>query len=138
MRASPSSPRWHRIGLNLRLSAPLGAMAGLFLLSAIPGDPGEVPSGRLASALAWTPPAVQNSLHIPAFAVLAWSWFLALAPWFRRTVVLLAGTGLTVAYAGLDEWHQAFVPGRFSSATDWVADGIGAVLAAVLYARFGK
>lgn len=37
------------------------------------------------------------------------------------------------AYGASDEWHQSFVPGRFSDVGDWLADTIGAVLAVALY-----
>jgi VanZ family protein len=44
----------------------------------------------------------------------------------RATVAALA---VTVIYAALDELHQARVPGRHASVLDWVADGVGAVIA---------
>jgi len=47
--------------------------------------------------------------------------------------------GVVVAvslYGVTDEWHQSFVPGRASSAADWVADTLGAAVAAGLYARW--
>jgi VanZ family protein len=34
----------------------------------------------------------------------------------------------SVAYGALDEWRQAFVPGRFTSLADLLADGLGAAL----------
>ena len=39
---------------------------------------------------------------------------------------------LTLVFAGLDEWHQAFVPSRDASAFDVLADACGATLMAVL------
>jgi VanZ family protein len=45
-------------------------------------------------------------------------------------VVLIAAV-LTSLYGVTDEFHQAFVPGRDSSALDWVADTTGGVMAAV-------
>lgn len=43
---------------------------------------------------------------------------------------------LTVSFCSLygvsDEWHQSFVPGRDSSYKDWIADTVGAIIAAYL------
>ncbi len=44
----------------------------------------------------------------------------------------LATLMIAVAYAGLDEWHQSFVPVRKASARDVAIDALGAVLAQVL------
>ena len=37
------------------------------------------------------------------------------------------------AFGASDEWHQSFVPGRFSDVGDWMADTFGAALAVMLY-----
>lgn len=42
---------------------------------------------------------------------------------------------LTVAYAGLDEWHQSFVPGRSSCLRDVLVDSLGALIS-LLICRF--
>ncbi|MFA6211369.1 MAG: VanZ family protein [Candidatus Obscuribacterales bacterium] len=39
---------------------------------------------------------------------------------------------LTINFAVLDEWHQSFVPGRTSSATDVLWDSCGAAAACLL------
>jgi VanZ family protein len=51
----------------------------------------------------------------------------------------LATLAIAVAYAGLDEWHQSFVPLREARLRDVAIDAFGAVLAQVLvwfYAKF--
>ena len=116
-----------------RLLWPLLYMGLLFGLSAIPGKtPDQDPEG-MARSLAWVPPSLQNLLHLPAFGLLAWLWFHVLAPHLPLRGALALGVSLTVGYALADEWHQAYVPGRFPSATDVLADSLGAVLAAGLY-----
>jgi VanZ family protein len=57
------------------------------------------------------------------------SWLLAwaltrrpLAPWRVTALVLLA----CAVAAGLDEWHQAHVPGRVADPVDWLLDVLGA------------
>ena len=37
------------------------------------------------------------------------------------------------AYAGSDEWHQLWVPGRESDLLDWAADTVGAAVGSVGY-----
>lgn len=118
---------------------PLAFSAGLFTLSSIPfgTDPdGNVP---LLAVFALVAPSMQNLLHVPAFAILAWLWFRALEPLVIPLSIMLAvGLGLTLGYALVDEWRQAFVPGRYPSATDLVADGIGALVSTWFYrARHG-
>ena len=34
---------------------------------------------------------------------------------------------LSILYGASDEWHQTFVPGRFATLADWVADALGSV-----------
>jgi VanZ family protein len=45
---------------------------------------------------------------------------------------------ITVGYAGLDEWHQSFVPLREPSVRDVMIDGTGALLAQVLVWAYAK
>jgi VanZ family protein len=43
---------------------------------------------------------------------------------------------ISILYGASDEWHQTFVPGRFATFADWVADVlgvIGGVLGVYLY-----
>lgn len=45
---------------------------------------------------------------------------------------------IAVTYAGLDEWHQSFVPQRDPRVRDVVIDAIGALLAQVLVWVYAK
>jgi VanZ family protein len=45
---------------------------------------------------------------------------------------------IAVAYAGLDEWHQSFVPLREARVRDVVIDATGALLAQVLVRAYAK
>ena len=40
---------------------------------------------------------------------------------------------LTTIYGLFDEYHQYFVPGRYSTVGDWLADVLGAVVFIVIY-----
>lgn len=84
-------------------------------------------------ALTPTPPPVPSLdsdkvQHILAFVVLAAGGTLSLGPGRGRTtaVVLLA-----LAYGGLIEIVQGWVPGRSPEWADWLADGLGALLGLV-------
>jgi len=111
------------------LALTFGYMAGIYWLSSIPGDIDPEEAG-LYGIIAWTPPAVQNLLHIPLFGILAWLWWRSLGAWNMRH-----GSGLTAAFilaAGFgvfDEWHQLHVPGRYASFTDISLNCAGVVLA---------
>jgi len=41
-------------------------------------------------------------------------------------------------FGASDEWHQSFVPGRSMEFADWVADTLGAAVAAFGYARWSR
>lgn len=118
----------------LRLLWPCLLMAALFASSSVPGEVSGQEPDTMTWLVARVAPGVQNLLHVPAFGLLAWLWFRALSPRCSPRATLAAGVGLTLAYALVDEWHQAHVPGRFPSAADLAADGLGAVLAAGFHA----
>ncbi len=47
----------------------------------------------------------------------------------------------SILYGASDEWHQTFVPGRFATLADWVADVLGSVagvLGVYLYYRSSR
>ena len=44
-----------------------------------------------------------------------------------------AAYALGIAYGASDEWHQSFVPGRFSDVADWAADAAGVLVAVAFY-----
>lgn len=106
---------------------PLSVMIGLYVISSIPGEPPDDPT-IIHAVFSWFPPTVHNILHIPAYAVLAWTLcrclFPYLHPWVGLPlVVMIAGT-----YGALLEWHQFDIPGRYASLTDVVLNFIGAVI----------
>ena len=75
-------------------------------------------------------PGIDKLVHAVLYGVLA---FLALrASWERtRGWRLVAATLLGVlCFAALDEWHQAFVPGRSADPLDLLADAVGALAGA--------
>ena len=66
--------------------------------------------------------------HAAEYAILALLLFRGL-PASSRTIKTVIAFGLAVLYAGSDEIHQAFVPGRFGNGTDVLIDSWGALIA---------
>ena len=73
-------------------------------------------------------------MHLAAYGILGLLLLLSLKQWHKRlswkTVWLI--TLATTLYGLSDEIHQSFVPGRYPSLGDIVADGLGGFLAVVL------
>jgi VanZ family protein len=97
-------------------------MGIIFYLSAQPDLP-HPDSG-------WVDLAVSSAAHIFLFAVLA---ALMARAWGNRTRALWLVGILAMAYALLDELHQAFVPGRHPDFLDLVCDGLGVLLGLLVY-----
>lgn len=83
----------------------------------------------------WQVDPVSWTAHFGEYAVLALLFWQALrqgprlSPWAAPLAF-----GLAVLYAISDEWHQFYVPGRYSDGRDVLVDAAGA-LAALLLAR---
>lgn len=68
--------------------------------------------------------------HVMTFALIGGAFALATGTrGWRRAICCVAGAVLAGA---LDEWHQAYLPGRNASWIDLLADGVGGLLAAAL------
>lgn len=52
---------------------------------------------------------------------------------FCRTNYAIVSIMIGIGYGLIDEWHQAYVPGRYSSVSDWVADGLGIIVFVLLF-----
>ena len=69
---------------------------------------------------------VRKTAHMTEYFLLAVSVSFPLYVYRLRGWKLLLAAGLfCVAFAGLDEWHQSFVPGRTPSPRDVLIDRIG-------------
>jgi VanZ family protein len=77
--------------------------------------------------------------HGAAFAALAAAVGLWISPafWKRRSFLALLLAGLIgSAYGAVDEVHQYFVPDRYSTFWDWLADTLGAFFGAAAMLLF--
>ena len=86
-------------------------------------------------------PGGDKTAHLAAYAIMA--ALFARAFWFGTAwtprSLFIAAASVSIGYGAFDELHQYFVPGRFASIGDWVADAAGAVLGTLafyLLARF--
>jgi VanZ family protein len=80
-----------------------------------------------------------KGLHVGGYALLALLFARAFrregAGWLVTTVAAIVFTSL---YGASDEWHQLFTPLRDSDIRDWLADTLGAVIGAFVYAAAAR
>jgi VanZ family protein len=105
-------------------------MIAICALSSVPNVPGE--PGLPHAPLQWVEDVVRGAAHLIEFGVLAALVRRAL----RCSGEVGRGTLLaavwSLAYAAVDEVHQAFVAGRTCSVSDWALDALGVVLGLLL------
>jgi len=116
---------------RLSIVFPIVTMAGLFLISSVPGqispdDP------EVFQIFQWVPATIQNVLHIPAYAVLAFAWRWCLNGWMPTRSAVLATFVICLSYGLFEEYYQSFIPGRYASLTDILFNGIG-VLVGIMF-----
>lgn len=99
-----------------------------FLLQILVGTFGFHPSAELWETLHH---ALRKTAHFSEYAILAalWCWALPPGRWRWMGAWLVA-----TLYAGSDEWHQRFVPGRGPSVADVAIDSLGAATSTILLA----
>ena len=80
-------------------------------------------------------PSVSDKLiHLVCFAGLGffWTWWFKQEAWIQKPLKhILLVTLIVAAYGIVDEIHQYFVPGRYASALDWLADVAGGFLGGI-------
>jgi VanZ family protein len=138
MSFSARAARYARVTPSkLHVALPLLFMAVLYWLSSLPVTPTHDPA--LYGLFNRMPSSVQNALHVPAYAALAWAWYWVLGAWLRVPGArAISACAIASAYGVFDEWHQSFVPGRYASLTDFTLDVAGVVLGIWLAAWIGS
>ena len=79
---------------------------------------------------------INDLLHIPAYALLAWLWCAQINGWAGRRmtlVPLLAGCAGAVGFGALMEVLQHVIPGRVGSMKDLAFNSVGAAAAGVVF-----
>ena len=116
-----------KISFALRLTMTLVMLILIVIVSVVPGQaqPGDSIFVWLASA---TPTPLQKSLHVIAYAVLAFLCMWTLDDIESRPIRITAALAITITTGALLEWYQIFVPGRFGTVTDAILNAVGAIL----------
>lgn len=113
----------------LRMVPMILVMGTIFYLSHQPGDSLYLPPM----------PGIDKLAHLLVYGVLAAATLFALDErWkaVRSWSLVLVTTTLCLVYGITDEIHQSFVPGRYPSLEDLLADGAGAILVCVVWLRW--
>ena len=108
---------------KIRLVPMLIVMGVIFLLSHQPGDSSYIPSFI---------PGFDKVAHMIVYGVLAATILYGLEVLLKKartSVLFLVTVTICILYGIGDEFHQSFIPGRFASTADLVADTLGAVTA---------
>ncbi|MFH1307321.1 MAG: VanZ family protein [archaeon] len=71
--------------------------------------------------------------HLVIFFILGFFLLISLLGGKKKYLILCLGILAAVFYALLDEIHQFFVPGRYSSISDVLVDSLGIIYAAMIY-----
>lgn len=129
---------WNAPVTAVSLAYPLVLMAFIFLTSSIPAT--EQPADlSLTGFIAWIPPSLQNTLHVPVYSLLAMLICRALGLWaLPETVAGFIAFTIAAMYGLIDEWHQLTVPGRYATAADVTLNTAGAALGVWLHRRLTK
>ncbi|MBD1383224.1 VanZ family protein [Metabacillus arenae] len=110
--------------------APLAYMVFIWILSSLPSD-----------AIINTPFSfdhlMKESLHLIEFGILYWLFAFAMCANRRlteKTNLLIAV--VSIAYGGIDEIHQSFVPYRTAAWIDLIKDAIGVLLSWIIVKKY--
>ena len=124
--------------LNKRLKRWLPLFVWVFLIFAFSSIP------QLSGNDVPIPEGFDKVAHFIEYAVLAVFFYRGLSydseknKWFICIFIVVFGSGI----AALDEFYQSYIPGRFSSSMDLLADiagvGVGALLAVARHIRADK
>ena len=105
---------------------PIALMALIFALSAQPD---------LNSGLGTIDLIGRKLIHATEYGLLCFLWWRALRTVATPRAAIVLALGIAIGYAGTDEFHQHYVPGRHAAPLDVVIDALGAGIAAVLLVR---
>ena len=115
---------------TIRIAITLCFMMALLIASVIPGraQPGD-------SVFVWivakTPTALQKTLHLILYALLAMLWAWSLEAIESRSQRLLVAITVAIGFGAAMEWYQTKVPGRYGTIVDVGLNAVGALLGIV-------
>ncbi len=121
------SPQNRNFRHGLLYGLPVMVYAGLiFLFSSFPNFPGEFSLFVGYDKLA-------HLIEYYFFGILVCRWLLNEKKQFVKRHALIMTMLIGMCYAGSDEWHQSFIPGRVASIWDGLFDAAGIAAAALTY-----
>ena len=78
-------------------------------------------------------PGLQNLLHIPVYALLAFLWFKSFShSKYSIKIIVLLSFLIALAYGIVNEFYQLLIPGRYFSLSDILFNFIGVFLGCLL------
>ena len=86
-------------------------------------------------------PFLDKVIHFIAYAILGFLTYRACRNSVKKFIFQRAefiSMLFTILYGFSDEFHQFYVPGRQTSAEDFLADAIGAIIAVMIVSQFAK
>ncbi len=98
----------------------------IFYLSSIPNLQSALPS--------WQDFILRKLAHIFVFFILSYFLISSFSKYKRAYIYFVIVA--VIAYAFIDEYHQAFVPFRYGSAKDILIDSIGVLFGTALYSSW--
>ena len=81
---------------------------------------------------------IDKPLHFTIYSIFAFLLTRQIAVDTSGGHALVGAVLIAAAFAAADEWHQAFIPGRFPEFADWLADVAGAIIGAVVYVLLSR
>jgi len=74
--------------------------------------------------------------HFTAFSYLTLFLLISLTRGRPNKSLIIIGVLLAIIYGIMDEFHQSFIPGRFSSHKDIIVNSFGIILTALAYSNW--
>lgn len=99
-------------------------------------DIDTMPAEQATATLDVLTVGVRKLAHFSVFALLGFCGFLALSGIRSFGLRYAAALVMCISCAGLDEFHQSFVPGRAGMLSDVLIDGVGAACGAFVALAF--
>lgn len=103
-------------------------MAIISYMSSVPGD--NLPDLGIIGADKFA-----HFLEFLVLGMLLTRAILGQGPKISLSWAIILSIIISVLYAAIDEWHQAFIPGRQVDSLDFAADAAGVILGSLLFLR---
>ena len=121
-----------------RIFLPIAIMVVIWVFSAMNGSRSDAQSVPIANFLGIPNGLIRKVAHFTLFATLGALWYNYIRNSnirkFTPGFTFVLSISLAVVYAGIDEMHQLFVPGRSGEINDVLIDSVASVTGVVVFA----